>query len=144
VDDDPYVIEYNVRMGDPETEVVLPRIKTDLLKLLKAAASGRLAEETLEIDPRAATTVMLVSGGYPEDYQKGKVIDGLDNTTGVIIYHAGTTSEGDKIKTSGGRVIAVTAMDADYNEALKRCYHNIERIHFDGMNYRTDIGFDLP
>jgi phosphoribosylamine--glycine ligase len=144
VDDDPYVIEYNVRMGDPETEVVLPRIKTDLLKLLKAAASGRLAEENLEIDPRAATTVMLVSGGYPEDYQKGKVIDGLDNTTGVIVYHAGTTSEGDKIKTSGGRVIAVTAMDADYNEALKRCYQNIERIYFDGMNYRTDIGFDLP
>ena len=143
VGDDPYVIEYNVRMGDPETEVVLPRIKSDLAALLKAASQGSLNEFDLEIDPRAATTVMLVSGGYPEAYEKGKQISGTEEVEGSIVFHAGTKNEGDQVVTSGGRVIAVTSLDDDWRMAIKKSYQNAEKIRFDKMYYRTDIGFDL-
>ena len=143
VGDDPYVIEYNVRMGDPETEVVLPRIKSDLAALLKAASQGSLNEFDLEIDPRAATTVMLVSGGYPEAYEKGKQISGTEEVEGSIVFHAGTKNEGDQVVTSGGRVIAVTSLDDDWRMAIKKSYQNAEKIRFDKMYYRSDIGFDL-
>ena len=143
VGDDPYVIEYNVRMGDPETEVVLPRIKSDLAALLKAASQGSLNEFDLEIDPRAATTVMLVSGGYPEAYEKGKQISGTEEVEGSIVFHAGTKDEGDQVVTSGGRVIAVTSLDDDWRMAIKKSYQNAEKIRFDKMYYRSDIGFDL-
>ena len=143
VGDDPYVIEYNVRMGDPETEVVLPRIKTDLVDLLMAASIGTLDATELELDPRSATTVILVSGGYPEAYEKGKQISGLENVTSSTVFHAGTKAAGDAVLTSGGRVLAITSMDSDFRQALATSYGNIEKLSFDGMNYRRDIGFDL-
>lgn len=143
VDDAPYVIEYNVRMGDPETEVVLPRIKSDLVSLLRATSSQSLNREHLEIDEKAATTVMLVSGGYPEGYEKGMVISGIDTTEGSIIFHAGTAEKEGKIVTNGGRVIAVTTLDKDWKQALKKSYLNAEKISFDRKNFRKDIGFDL-
>jgi len=143
VEDEPYVIEYNVRMGDPETEVVLPRIKTDIVRLLEATAKGTLNTISLEIDSRAATTVMLVSGGYPEAYDKGIQITGIENTEGSVVFHAGTTKKDGKIVTNGGRVLAVTSLDEDYKKALKKSYQNITKIHFEKMNYRKDIGFDL-
>ncbi|PVW15123.1 phosphoribosylamine--glycine ligase [Marixanthomonas spongiae] len=143
VNNQPYVIEYNVRMGDPETEVVLPRIKTDLGKLLQATFQQKLDTIALEIDNRAAATVMLVSGGYPEAYQKGKEISGIDKIKDSIIFHAGTTGKEGKLVTSGGRVLAVTSLGDDYKKALKKSYQNIEKLTFDRMYYRTDIGFDL-
>ncbi|QAA82182.1 phosphoribosylamine--glycine ligase [Aequorivita sp. H23M31] len=143
VTDEPYVIEYNVRMGDPETEVVLPRIKNDLVDLFEATFHQKLDEVEIEIDSRAAATVMLVSGGYPEDYEKGKQISGLDNVKGSIVFHAGTKSENGKILTNGGRVLAITSLDSDFNRALKKSYQNIENLSFDRMKYRKDIGFDL-
>jgi phosphoribosylamine--glycine ligase len=143
VGEEPYVIEYNVRMGDPETEVVLPRIKTDLVDLFEATYQQKLNETSLEIDERAATTVMLVSGGYPEEYQKGKEIKGIETVKDSIIFHAGTTLKEGNIVTNGGRVIAVTSLDLDYKKALKKSYQNIEKLSFDRMYYRTDIGFDL-
>ena len=143
VGDEPKVIEYNVRMGDPETEVVLPRIQSDLVQLFKAVSNGTLSEETLEIDERSATTVMLVSGGYPEAYEKGKVITGIDTIEDSIVFHAGTATKDGEIVTNGGRVIAVTSFDKDFKEAIKKSYQNIEKLHFDRMYYRTDIGFDL-
>ena len=143
VGDEPKVIEYNVRMGDPETEVVLPRIQSDLVQLFKAVSNGALSEETLEIDERSATTVMLVSGGYPEAYEKGKVITGIDTVESSIVFHAGTASKDGEIVTNGGRVIAVTSFDKDFKEAIKKSYQNIEKLDFDRMYYRTDIGFDL-
>lgn len=143
VNNDPYVIEYNVRMGDPETEVVLPRIKTDLITLLEATANKNLDKIKLEIDDKTAATVMLVSGGYPEAYEKGKVISGLDTISDSIIFHAGTSNNEDHILTNGGRVIAITSMGSNHKEALKKSYKNIEKIHFDRMNFRSDIGFDL-
>jgi phosphoribosylamine--glycine ligase len=143
VGDEPKVIEYNVRMGDPETEVVLPRIQSDLVHLFKAVSNGTLSEETLEIDERSATTVMLVSGGYPEAYEKGKVITGIDTVESSIVFHAGTASKDGEIVTNGGRVIAVTSFDKDFKEAIKKSYQNIEKLDFDRMYYRTDIGFDL-
>ena len=143
VDNEPYVIEYNVRMGDPETEVVLPRIKTDLVDLLEATYRQNLGNFNIEIDGRAATTVMLVSGGYPEDYEKGKEISGLENVDGCIVFHAGTKSENGKTLTNGGRVLAVTSLDDDFRKALKKSYQNIEKLSFDRMQYRSDIGFDL-
>lgn len=143
VNNEPYVIEYNVRMGDPETEVVLPRIKSDLVDLLEATYHQKLKDIDIEIDERAATTVVLVSGGYPEDYEKGKEILGLDKVKDSIVFHAGTKSENDKILTNGGRVLAVTSLDKDYRMALKKSYQNIEKLSFDRMNYRSDIGFDL-
>lgn len=143
VNNEPYIIEYNVRMGDPETEVVLPRIKSDLVDLLEACALQNLDAVNIEIDSRAATTVMLVSGGYPEDYEKGKEILGLENVEGSTVYHAGTKMENGRIVTNGGRVLAVTSLDDDFRKALKKSYQNIERISFDAMRYRRDIGFDL-
>jgi len=143
VNNDPYVIEYNVRMGDPETEVVLPRIKTDLITLLEATANQNLDKIKLEIDAKTAATVMLVSGGYPEAYEKGKVISGLDTISNSIVFHAGTLNNEDRILTNGGRVLAITSMGTNYKEALEKSYNNIEKLHFDEMNFRSDIGFDL-
>ncbi len=143
VGDYPKVIEYNVRMGDPETEVVLPRLKTDLVAIFKAMASGTLADIKIEIDERAATTIMLVSGGYPEAYEKGKEITGLEKVEDSIVFHAGANDTDGKVVTSGGRVMAVTSYGDTYQEAIKKSYQNIEKLHFDKMYYRKDIGFDL-
>ena len=143
VGDDPKVIEYNVRMGDPETEVVLPRLKTDLVEIFMAISEGRLNEIDIEIDEIAATTVMLVSGGYPEAYEKGKEIIGLDSVENSIAFHAGAVLKEGKIVTSGGRVMAITSYGNTYQEAIKKSYQNIDKLHFDKMNYRKDIGFDL-
>lgn len=143
VGDDPKVIEYNVRMGDPETEVVFPRLKNDLVEILQAMANGTLDTINIEIDERAATTVMLVSGGYPEAYEKGKEITGVENITDSIPFHAGAQLQNGKIVTSGGRVMAITSYGDTYQEAIKKSYQSIEKLHFDKMNYRKDIGFDL-
>jgi phosphoribosylamine---glycine ligase len=143
VGDDPKVIEYNVRMGDPETEVVLPRLKNDFVEILQAMANGTLDKINIEIDERAATTIMLVSGGYPEDYEKGKEITGIDAIEGSIAFHAGAQLKEGKVVTSGGRVMAITSYGNTYQEAIKKSYQNIEKLHFDKMYYRKDIGFDL-
>lgn len=139
----PKVIEYNVRMGDPETEVVIPRIKSDLLQLFVAAANKTLSKEKIEIDSQSATTVMAVSGGYPEAYEKGKVITIEDGISDSIVFHAGTKLDGQEVKTSGGRVLTVTSLGKDKNAALEISYKNIKKIHFDKMYYRRDIGVDL-
>ena len=139
----PKVIEYNVRMGDPETEVVIPRIKSDLLQLFVAAANKKLSQEKIEINPFSATTVMAVSGGYPEAYEKGKTIAFDENFTDSIVFHAGTKLENGEVKTSGGRVLAVTSLGENKDAALKISYKNISKIHFDKMYYRRDIGSDL-
>lgn len=144
VDGDPYVIEYNCRMGDPETEVVMPRLKTDLVQLLWATASGCLDEIEVEIDPRYAVTVMMVSGGYPEKYEKGKLITGLDEVKESIVFHAGTKrDEAGRLLTAGGRVLAVTSLGATKQEALDCSFANVARINFDKKYWRSDIGFDL-
>nr|WP_299071505.1 phosphoribosylamine--glycine ligase [uncultured Allomuricauda sp.] len=143
VGDKPKVIEYNVRMGDPETEVVIPRIKNDLVDLLVATAEGKLDEIDLEIDQRTATTVMAVSGGYPEAYKKGKEITGIDSIADSLVFHAGTKLSDGKVVTNGGRVIAITSYGKDFREALRQSYQNMEKLHFDGMYYRKDLGFDL-
>ncbi|CAZ95805.1 phosphoribosylamine--glycine ligase [Zobellia galactanivorans] len=143
VGEDPKVIEYNVRMGDPETEVVIPRIKNDLVEVLEAVAQGRLNEIDLELDPRTASTVMLVSGGYPEAYTKGIEIKGFEGVEDSLVFHAGTQLKDGKVVTSGGRVMAITSYGNDFKEALATSYKNIEKIKFDKMNYRKDIGFDL-
>ncbi len=144
VQGNPYVIEYNVRMGDPETEVVIPRIKSDLVELLDLTAQKRLDEATLEIDERTATTVMLVSGGYPENYQKGKQVTGFQDLNSQIIpFHAGTTIANHQILTSGGRVIAVSALGENMEQALKLSFEGANALHFEDKYFRTDIGFDL-
>ena len=143
VGDDPYVIEYNVRMGDPETQVVLPRIKNDLVELFIKTDQQKLDSVNLEIDERAAATVVLVSGGYPEKYENGKEISGLNDMDPSLIFHAGTERQNNHILTKGGRVMALTTMDSDYKKALEKSYAQIQNITFEGMNYRKDIGFDL-
>ena len=143
VNGDPFVIEYNVRMGDPETEVVIPRIKSDFVDLLTATANQSLDTFTLEIDEQAATTVMLVSGGYPSAYENGKTITGLDSIENSVVFHAGTKQINNQIVTNGGRVLAITSFGVDFKEALKTSYQNAEKIKFDDMYYRKDIGFDL-
>ncbi|NNL01423.1 MAG: phosphoribosylamine--glycine ligase, partial [Eudoraea sp.] len=143
VGDDPFVIEYNVRLGDPETEVVIPRIKNDLVELFDAVAKGELNSIELEIDERAATTVMLVSGGYPQAYKKGIEIKGIKDVEGSIVYHAGTQLKEGKILTNGGRVMAITSFGSDFREGLSKSYQNIKNINFDNMYYRKDLGFDL-
>lgn len=143
VGDDPFVIEYNVRMGDPETEVVMPRVKTDLVDLFEAVANETLDTMDIELDERTATTVMLVSGGYPEDYEKGKVITGIEDVKDSIVFHAGTALKNGEVVTNGGRVLAVTSYGNSYDEALKKSYQNIAKLNFDKIYYRSDIGFDL-
>jgi phosphoribosylamine--glycine ligase len=140
---DPYVIEYNCRMGDPETEVVLPRIQTDLLDLFIAVAKGKLHEIKLETDDRFCTTVMIVSGGYPEDYEKGKKIKGLEKLEGSMAFHAGTKLSGNDVLSNGGRVIAVSSFGKTMDEALRASYASVNKIEFERMYYRRDIGKDL-
>jgi phosphoribosylamine--glycine ligase len=143
VGDNPFVIEYNVRMGDPETEVVIPRIKSDLVALFEAVATEKLADFDLSIDERTAATVVVVSGGYPEAFEKEKEILGLDDKTDSLIFHAGTKEENGKIISNGGRVLAVTSFANSFSDATKKSYQTIEKLKFDKMNYRKDIGFDL-
>ena len=143
VNNNPFVIEYNVRMGDPETEVVLPLLKNDLVEIFKAIAEERLNDIDLEIDNQTAATVMLVSGGYPETYLKGKEISGIENIKDSLVFHAGAKLENGKVVTSGGRVMAITSFGKTHQEAIKKSYQSIEKLHFDKMYYRKDIGFDL-
>ncbi|QWX83699.1 phosphoribosylamine--glycine ligase [Cellulophaga sp. HaHaR_3_176] len=143
VNNSPKVIEYNVRLGDPETEVVIPRIKNDLLEVFEAVANQTLDQIDLQLDERTATTVMAVSGGYPEAYEKGIEITGFDKIDDATVFHAGTTLKNNAVVTAGGRVLAVTAFGVDFKEALKKSYENMEKIQFDKMYYRKDLGFDL-
>ncbi len=143
VKSEPMVIEYNVRMGDPETEVVIPRLKSDLVELFQAVANQKLNDVSLEIDERSAATIMIVSGGYPENYEKGKQISGIENIEDSLVFHAGTKLENGKAVTNGGRVIAVTSFGNNFQEATKKSYQNIEKLHFDKMYFRKDIGLDL-
>jgi phosphoribosylamine---glycine ligase len=143
VEGNPYVIEYNARLGDPESEVIIPRIKSDLFDLIEGVAQGNLSERHIEIDDRFVTTVMLVSGGYPGAYEKGKTISGLTEMEGSVVFHAGTKKDGDKVITSGGRVLAVSSWGSEMKEALGKSYRNASLINFDGSYFRNDIGFDL-
>ncbi len=143
VGQDPYVIEYNVRMGDPETEVVFPRIKNDLLDLFNSMGSTEFDDIKLQIDDRHAATIIMVSGGYPLDYEKNKIISGLTEETDSIIFHAGTKKVDDNFLTNGGRVIAVTSLSENYKDAVKSSYDQIKKISFDQAYFRQDIGFDL-
>lgn len=140
---DPYVIEYNCRMGDPETEVVIPRLKSDLLDLLEGVATNTLSERDIQFVDKTAATVMMVSGGYPENYEKGKQIYGLNTVSESIVFHAGTSSDGPTVLTSGGRVLAVTSLGKNLDVALQRSYNTIEGIEFQNAYYRKDIGFDV-
>lgn len=140
---DPYVIEYNVRMGDPETEAVILRIKSDLTELLIGAAEGTLKDKILKVDERTAATVMMVSGGYPDSYERGKVISGIENVDSSIVFHAGTKEENLSVVSDGGRVLAVSSLGNSINDALHLSYRNVEKIQFENKYYRKDIGFDL-
>jgi phosphoribosylamine---glycine ligase len=143
INGEPYVIEYNVRLGDPETEVVIPRIKNDLAEVLLAAAENRLDKVKLEIDERTAATVIMVSGGYPGHYENGKTISGTENTNGCMLFHAGTEVQNGALLTNGGRVLAVSAFGKNKAEALGKSYENVAKINFEQVYYRKDIGFDL-
>jgi len=143
VNGNPFVIEYNVRMGDPETEAVMLRVKSDFVDLLEGAATGTLAEKNIEFDPRTAATVMLVSGGYPGSYEKGKIITGTEKVQNSIVFHAGTKIDGKNVVTNGGRVISVSSFGKNMREALDTSYANAEIIQFDKKYYRKDLGFDL-
>ena len=140
---DPYVIEYNARLGDPESEVIIPRIKSDLFELIEGVAEGNLSERVLETDDRFVATVMLASGGYPGNFDKGKEISGLELTDDCVVFHSGTKKSDDKVITSGGRVLAISSWGRTMNEALEGSYRNARLVSFDKMYYRTDIGFDL-
>jgi len=143
VDGEPVVIEYNARMGDPETEVVMLRIQSDIVDLLEGIAAGNLQEKELIVDPRSAVTVMLVSGGYPGDYEKGKEITGFEKVQNSILFHAGTKKDGDRVLTNGGRVIAVSSYGESKADALAKSFANAEKVSFENKYFRTDIGFDL-
>lgn len=140
---EPFVIEYNVRMGDPETEVVMPRLKSDVLELFEAVASGHLEQVDLELDKRFCTTVMLVAGGYPGSYEKGNAITGIGRVKDAIVFHAGTKRQDSQVVTNGGRVIAVSAFGDTLCEALKQSYSQVAELDFKDKNYRRDIGQDL-
>lgn len=140
---DPFVIEYNVRMGDPETEAVIPRIKNDIVDLFEKTANGKLNEAVLEIDNKTATTVVLVSEGYPGDYEKGEIISEIDSNTKALVFHAGTRQEEDNILTNGGRVIAVTGIGNSIEDALNNAYSVSNTISWKGKKFRKDIGQDL-
>jgi phosphoribosylamine--glycine ligase len=145
VGDEPYVIEYNVRMGDPESESVIPRIKSDLVEMFEAAGQNRLSEKSIEFDDNFVASVFLVSGGYPGKYEKGKVITGLDDVGNSVLFHAGTKRDekSGNILTNGGRVIAVSAFGKTMEEALGKAYEDVRKIGFEGKYYRTDLGKDL-
>jgi len=143
INNNPFVVEYNVRMGDPETEVVIPRIESDLLDLFEGVADKNLHEKSFFLNPKTAATVMLVSGGYPDSYEKNKKISGIEKVENSIVYHAGTNQKKDEVITNGGRVMAITSLGNTIHEALEISYKSIENIHFEKMNYRKDIGFDL-
>lgn len=140
---EPMVIEYNARMGDPETEAVMLRIQSDFVELLEGAADGNLASKSIEIDPRSAAAVMMVSGGYPGSYEKGKAISGLDRVENSMVFHAGTKEKDGVVVTDGGRVLAVSSYGNSMEEALATSYRNAGLIAFDGMYFRKDLGFDL-
>lgn len=140
---EPYVIEYNCRMGDPETEVVIPRLKSDLLDLFEGVATNTLSERDIQFMDKCATTIMMVSGGYPEDYQKGKQIYGLNTVTDSIVFHAGTSSDGPAVLSAGGRVLAITSYGKHLEGALAKSYDSAAKIEFEGAYYRKDIGFDV-
>jgi len=140
---EPYVIEYNARLGDPESEVIIPRIKSDFFDLIEGVAKGDLHSRSIEIDERFVTTVMMVSCGYPGTYEKGKTIHGLEIATGSVIFHSGTKKEGDKVVTSGGRVFAISSWGSSMKGALGTSYRNAGLLDFEGKYYRSDIGFDL-
>jgi phosphoribosylamine--glycine ligase len=143
VDGNPYVIEYNVRMGDPETEAVLPRIKTDLLSLFVAASEKKLDKIKLNISDEAAATVIVVSGGYPGHYEKNKIITGIDEVTESIVFHSGTASNNEHTLTAGGRVLAISSFGKDIFEAIEKSYRSVKKIQFDNMYFRKDLGTDL-
>lgn len=143
VKNDPFVIEYNCRMGDPETEVVIPRLKSDILELFEGVATRTLSERDVEFDERTATTVMMVSGGYPSAYEKEKSISGLNGIHDSIVFHAGTKKDGPTVLTDGGRVLSVTSYGKNKEKALKTTYANVEKISFDKAYYRKDIGYDI-
>jgi len=142
-DGDPYMIEYNCRMGDPETESVVMRIESDLVELLSGVAEGNLNEKELIISDKVAATVVMVAGGYPGEYLKDKVISNIDNVRGSQVFHAGTYLDGEEVKTSGGRVLAITSLQDDLFSALQQATADAARIYYDGMYFRKDIGFDL-
>lgn len=143
VNNEPYVIEYNCRMGDPETEVVMPRIQNDIVDLFEAVGAGTLGTKKLITDPRTAVTVMMVSGGYPGDYQKGKSMTGFEAVKGSLAFHAGTARKGNEVVTSGGRVLAMTSYGNTIREAAQTSFNNAEKIKYEGKYYRKDIGKDL-
>ena len=143
VNGEPYVIEYNARLGDPESEVIIPRIKSDLFELIEGVAQGNLDERTIEFDDRSVSTVMAVSGGYPGEYSKGMLVSGLENIRGSVVFHAGTRNRDGNVVTSGGRVLAVTSWGKSIKEALDISYRSLTSVSFEGIYYRKDIGFDL-